>query len=135
MRRVALKAFALLLFLRALSNFRKPFADTVGFVFFGVVLDGLANLIVSPLFGAYMLITAWAIWTNHRLALPLAVGYAAYVSVSIPLFHAFNPATGTAAAMAFTLIFTIAIVGMPWGVVWLLRRERGYHPATSHSAT
>jgi hypothetical protein len=119
MGRVALKAFALLLFARALSNFRKPFADTVGFVFFGVVLEGLPNLILSPLFGIYMLVTGWAIWTRHRLALPLAIGYAAYVSISIPLFHLFNPTGGS-----FTLVFTIAVIALPWGAVWLLQRER-----------
>jgi len=117
---LAIKGFAVLLVVRALSNFRKPFADTVGFVFFGIVLKGIPNLILSPLFGIYMLATAWAIWTRHRLAVPLTFGYAAYVLISIPLYNVFNSPERTP---GFILI-TILMIGLPWGVLWLLQRER-----------
>lgn len=119
MRQAAIKAFAVLLVLRGLSNFLKPVTDTVGFVFFGIVLKGTANAIISPLFGIYMLITGYALWTRHRLALPLAIGYAGYVSISMPLYNLFNP---TPHNLAFVM-FTAMMIGMPWGVVWLLTRD------------
>lgn len=124
MRRGAIKGFAVLLVLRGLSNFLKPVTDTVGFVFFGIVLEGTANAILSPLFGVYMLITGYALWTDHRLGLPLAIGYASYVIISIPLFNIFNPTPHT---LGFAL-FTFAMIGMPWAVVWLLSRERHVAP-------
>lgn len=120
MGRVALRIFAIVLVLRGLSNFLKPLTGSVGFVFFGVVLEGAANAILSPLFGIYMLVTGWAIWTGHRLALPLALGYALYVAVSIPLYNVLNPIPGGAGHW----LFTAAMIGLPWGVVWLLIRSR-----------
>jgi hypothetical protein len=131
MRRAAIKTFAVLLLLRGLSNFLKPLTDTVGFIFFGVELKGIANAILSPLFGVYMLATAYALWTRHRAAVPLAIGYAAYVSISMPLYNLFNPTPHT---LGFAL-FTAFMIGMPWGVVWLLRRGETSVPGPSSLVT
>lgn len=120
MGRAAIKVFAVLLILRGVSNFLKPMTETVGFIFFGIELQGTANAIISPLFGVYMLATGYALWTRHRLALPLAVGYAAYVIISIPLYHFLNPAPRHPAIIAFT----VAMIALPWAVVWLLSREQ-----------
>jgi hypothetical protein len=110
--------FAIVLVLRGLSNFLKPVTGSVGFVFFGVELHGTANAVLSPLFGIYMLITGWAIWTGHRLAAALTLGYALYVVVSIPLYNIINPIPGGLGHW----MFTAAMIGLPWGAVWLQRR-------------
>jgi hypothetical protein len=120
--RVALKTFAFLLTVRGLSNFLKPFDFTTGFVFFGVMLDGVANAILSPLFGIYMLVTAQALFAMRARALPLTLGYAAYTTTSMAIFAVINPQPRP----RFYAIYLALAIGVTWGASWLLYRRRDW---------
>ncbi len=87
-RGVTLTVFALLLALMAVSNFLKPFSHNpgVGFVFFGTRLSGLPNMIVAPIFGIMLAVYAYGIMAMRKFALPIAIFYAAYVIINMPLF-------------------------------------------------
>ena len=67
MRRI----IAVLLVLRAATNFGKPFAPGSGFVVFGAMRRGLASTVVAPLFGIAMVVYAWGLWQNRPWARPL----------------------------------------------------------------
>jgi len=118
--RIALKTFAVLLTVRGLSNFLKPFHFSTGFVFFGFMLDGLANWIISPLFGIFMLATAEALFRMRPRALPLTVAYAAYTTTSMAVFAVVNDQPRPP---HYPFYLGLAI-GVTWGAAWLLYRHR-----------
>ena len=73
--------------LLALSNIWKPLSGgRAGFVFFGTKTAGVANAILGPAFGIFLLIYALGIWRRKRWALPMAWVYAAYVPINLTLF-------------------------------------------------
>jgi hypothetical protein len=53
-------SFAVMFALLALSNLSKPLSGgRAGFVFFGIKTAGVANAILGPAFGIFLLIYAW----------------------------------------------------------------------------
>src|SRR5262245_58240859 len=83
---------AVLFALLALSNLSKPLSGgKAGFVFLGTKTVGVANAILGPTFGLFLLIYALGIWQQKRFALPLAWAYAAYVPLNLLLFTINTP--------------------------------------------
>ncbi len=87
-RGAVLTVFAVLFVVLAISNFSKPFHldPRAGFVFFGVKTSGIANDILGPAFGVWLLVYAIGIWRMRPWALPLGYAYAAYVITNLVLF-------------------------------------------------
>jgi hypothetical protein len=115
--------FALL----AVSNFAKPLqllGEQTGFVFFGIRLSGVANAIVGPLFGVFLLLYAVGIWTMRRFALGMAHAYAAYVIVNLVLWQGNDPHAGTPGHLAFGLVYAAVAVGVSLGAAIALTRRK-----------
>jgi hypothetical protein len=79
-------AFGLL----AISDLTKPFSQAhdqqAGLVFFGTKLTGTADLIIAPLFAAFLAIYAVGIWRMKRYAIPMSYAYASYVLINLLRF-------------------------------------------------
>ncbi|HLI82233.1 MAG TPA: hypothetical protein VKV03_19735, partial [Candidatus Binataceae bacterium] len=55
-----------------------------------------ANLVLGPLFGAFLLLYAYGLWTMKRWVVPISLFYAFYVPVNEVLFwslHQLQPPT------------------------------------------
>src|SRR5215469_3114301 len=87
-RGITLTVFALLFVLVAITDFIKPFHffPNDGFVFFGTKLTGVTNAIVAPLFGMFLLIFAFGIWSMRWYALPTAYAATACVVANMLLY-------------------------------------------------
>jgi hypothetical protein len=116
--------FAVLFALVSFSNFTKPFEmqGEVGLVFFGERLHGTANLLIAPLFGVYLGVYAFTIWTKQRLALPLGLIYALYVTVNLYLFRARSPDL-VAVNSLYGVTYVLIALGVSWGAVVFLARH------------
>ena len=96
-----LTVMAILFVVLAASDFTKVFqhsrADHLGLVIFGHrFVRPAANLVLGPLFGAFLLLYAYGIWTMQRFVIPISVLYAFYVPVNEVLFwslHQLAPPT------------------------------------------
>src|SRR6516164_7045385 len=87
-----LTVLAILFALLAVSNFSKPLSGgRAGFVFLGTKTAGLANAILGPAFGVFLLIYAAGIWRRKRWAVPMSWAYAAYVPINLTLFTIKTP--------------------------------------------
>ena len=118
---------AILFALLAVSNLFKPFklwGENTGFVLLGQRLDGVANAIVGPLFGLYLLIYALGIWRRKRFALPMAYAYAVYVIVNLVLFISSQPASSGEGNLFFGLVYTVVAIGVSSGTALLLTKRR-----------
>ncbi|MDX2166544.1 MAG: hypothetical protein SF182_05750 [Deltaproteobacteria bacterium] len=85
---------AVLFGILALSNLLKPlqlFGEQTGFVLFGQRLSGGANALAGPLFGIFLAVYAFAIWTMRRFAVPMSHAYAAYVALNLALWTVRGP--------------------------------------------
>lgn len=123
--RSALKVFAVLFCLLAVSNLLKPLqlSGEVGFVLFGERLTGVANTIAGPLFGIYLIIYAYGIWAKRRFALGMGVAYAIYVLLNLVLWQ-FRKPEGAEASFAFSFVYAVVAIGVSWGAALLLMRSR-----------
>lgn len=123
-RGAALTAAAVLFTLLALSNLSKPLElnPEQGFVFLGHRLRGVANGIMGPLFGLYLLAYAGGIWRMRRWALGMGVAYAGYVVVNLVCFTLFGPPQE--GSLLFGLVYMLIAVGVSGGAAWLLARRR-----------
>jgi hypothetical protein len=76
-----LRIFAVLFALLAISDTLKPLElnREVGLIFLGRRLHGAANLLMGPLFGAYLATYAYGLWNARRFALPMGILYAGWV--------------------------------------------------------
>jgi hypothetical protein len=121
-----LSVFAVLFAILAVSNFLKPFQLTsdTGFVLFGHRLSGAANAVAGSLFGAFLLIYAWAIWRMKRYALPMACAYAIYVFVNLFLFNVRNPPPPRLAYQVFGIVYAAVAIGVSGGAAYLLRKRK-----------
>lgn len=114
--------------LLAISNLSKPITQMLspesnsGFVFFGTRLQGLSNAIVGPLFGVFLAIYAYGVWTLKRWAVPLAVGYGVYVIVNVILFVRNLPADQ--GGNVFGWVYVVLAIGISSGGAWYLWRHR-----------
>ena len=122
-RGVTLTIFALLFVLLAISNFAKPLSHSpgVGFVFLGDRLTGTANAVMGPLFGIFLLVYAYGIWSMRKYALQLAYIFLLWVLLNMALFTAKNRGTQPLAA---AIGATIVGVGIPLASAIVLRRRQ-----------
>jgi len=121
---IALRVFAVLIGLRALTNVFKPLGAGSGLVFFGKLLTGIANIILAPLVGIAMLIYVYGLWTMRRFALPMGVLYGMFVVINMALFPVLQPLPEGVTAAKYA-VFVVVGLGVCWGAVWLLLRRRG----------
>lgn len=118
-----LTTFAALFALLALSNISKPLSGgRAGFVFLGTKTAGVANAILGPAFGIFLLIYAAGIWWQKRWALPMAWLYAAYVPINLTLFTIKTRERWQ--SPAFGLAYVAVALGVSWGSAILLTRCR-----------
>ncbi len=123
----ALTVYAVLFALLALEDILKPFGlegPTTGLVFFGTRLSGIADAIMGPLFGIFLLVYAAGIWRMRRYALYIAYGYAIYVVANLFLASQKNPAPTTRAEIIFDVTYSVLAVLLTWGAAFLLRSRR-----------
>ena len=109
---VAAIGFALL----AVSDLLKPLelSPEEGLVFFGERLKGQRNMIVAPLFAAYLFTYAYGIWNLRRFALRLGRWYATYVVVNLCLFQLRTPPPPGAGVgwYAFGVVYAAVAIGV-----------------------
>ena len=123
-RGTLLTIFAVLFTLLAVSNFMKPLSGGRGhFVFFGTRTSGVANAILGPAFGLYLVIYAIGIWRQKRWAVPMAWAYAAYVLINMALFTMKTPQNSWNSPVSAVVYVAIAI-GVSWGSAILLTGRR-----------
>ena len=121
----ALRVFAVLFALLAISNFLKPITadEHTGFVFLGRRLTDTPNLIAGLAFGAYLAWYSYSLWLEKAAALPLGIAYAGYVTANLFLFTLRQPPPSTTNQMVFGIVYTIIALGCAWGAVWLMIRQ------------
>ena len=118
-----LTTFTVLFALLALSNISKPLSGgRAGFVFLGTKTAGIANAILGPAFGIFLLIYALGIWQQKRFAVPMAWAYAAYVLINLILFIIKTPERSQ--SPLFGLVYTAIALGVSWGSAILLTRRK-----------
>jgi hypothetical protein len=113
-----LNVFAVLFALLGVSNLLKPFqigGAQTGFVFFGHRLSGTANAVIGPLFGVYLLVYAYALWSRRRFAVPMAHAYATYVILNLTLFFLNAPQPEGIGYQIFGLFYAAIAVGVSLG--------------------
>jgi hypothetical protein len=119
---------AILFGILAISNLSKPLqiGPHTGFVLFGERLDGTANLIAGPIFGAILATYAFGVWTMRRWAVPLGGLYALYVILNLVLFPFRTPPPPGAGAgwQLFGLVYAAIAIGISGGTWWALSRRR-----------
>ena len=124
MKRSALRAFAIVFALLALSNLTKPLElqPEHGLVFLGRRLRGTADLVVAPLVGAYLAAYAWGLWNRRPYALPMGILYAGWVPLNIYLFTVRSPEELGRNSL-FGVTYTIFAVGLSLGAAVVLMRS------------
>ncbi|MGD9763624.1 MAG: hypothetical protein AB7V27_07920 [Candidatus Binatia bacterium] len=118
---------AVLFVLLGISNLLKPFqmgGEDVGFVLFGTRLRGVANAIVGPLLGVYLLIYAHGIWTMRRFALGMGHAYAAYVILNLLLWHLNRSTPRTPAETAVWIAYAAVAIGVSLGAAIALTKRK-----------
>lgn len=120
----ALRAFAVLFALLAVSNLLKPLelSGQQGFVFLGRRLSGVPNLIAGWSFAVFLAAYASSLWQEKAAALPLGVAYAAYVTANLFLFTLRSPAP-EAGTRIFGLLYMAFALGGAWGAVATMWRS------------
>jgi len=118
----ALAIFAVLFALLAFSNISKPLSrGRAGFVFFGTKTAGVANAILGPAFGIFLLVYAVGIWRRKRWAVPMAWAYAVYVPINLILFTMKTPQRWQ--SPIFAMVYVAIALGFSWGSAILLTRR------------
>jgi hypothetical protein len=122
----ALTIFAVLFGLLAVSNFSKPLqlSSNAGFVLFGQRLSGLANDIAGPLFGLYLAVYAYGVWTMRRFALPMAHAYATYVILNLVLYSFRGTYPDTAPFKIFMTMYAAIAIGVSLGAAILITQRK-----------
>ena len=127
-RGLLLTIFAICFGLLAISNLLKPLGQMhhdprAGLVFFGTKLTGTADLIIAPLFAAFLAIYAIGIWRMKRYAMTVAWSYAAYVTLNVTLFTIRNPPPGARSLMIFGVVYSIGAIVLTVGTAIALTRR------------
>jgi len=118
-------AFGLL----AISDLTKPLSQThhpqAGLVFFGTRLTGTADLIIAPLFAAFLAIYAIGIWRMKRYAMPMSHSYATYVFINLLLFIMKHHDPRDTGGLPFMAVYATIALGISIGsaILLTLRRE------------
>jgi len=117
-----LTIFAILFGLLALSNFLKPFLHDANLVFLGSKTTGVANVVLSILFGILLAAYAYGIWTMRKFALAIAYFFFPWVVLNTILFRVKNHPTGQHPVAGFAIL---AIgLGVPLASLIILHRRR-----------
>src|SRR5215468_4784249 len=104
-------------------EFLKPLSKgRAGFVFFGTKTSGLANAILGPAFGLFLVVYVIGILRQKRWAVPMAWAYAAYVLINMTLFTIKTPQNWQ--APLFAVIYMVIALGVSWGSAILLTQRR-----------
>jgi hypothetical protein len=119
---IARRTLAVLIALRGLTNFGKPFGGGSGFVVLGKLTHGFGSTVLAPLMGAVMLVYAWGLWRARPWARPLAVAYAVWATLNVVLFPLVEPLPPRVTPVLYAL-FAVAGIAGPWLAVWLLARS------------
>lgn len=123
----ALTTFAVLFGILALSNLLKPLqlgGAHTGFVFFGNRLTGTANTLIAPLFGIFLAVYAYGIWTMRRFALPMGHAYATYVVLNLILWSFNDPNEKTPRYMVFAVVYAAVAIGVSLAAAVLLTKRK-----------
>jgi hypothetical protein len=126
-RGAILTVLAILLVLLAIEDILKPLrleGPTTGLVFFGTRLSGMANKILGPLVGIFLLFYASSIWRMRRSALTIAFIYAIYVTINLALYTIKNPTPAARAEQIFGIVYSILALLLTWGTAILLKRRK-----------
>jgi hypothetical protein len=116
---------AILFAILAVSNLLKPLqllGAQTGFVLFGHRLSGAANALAGPLFGLYLAVYAYGIWTMRRFALPLSHAYAAYVIVNLILWQSNAPEPRP--AVLFGIAYAAVAIGVSLGAAIAITKRK-----------
>lgn len=113
-----LRTFAVLFALLAVSNLTKPLEmqPEHGFVFLGRRLRGTPDLLVAPMFGAYLAAYAWGLWKGRGWALPMGILYAGWVPLNMYLFTVRSPEELGRNSL-FGVTYMVIAVGISMGAV------------------
>lgn len=111
-----LRVFAVLFALLAISNIVKPLELEAehGFVLLGRRLRGTPDLIVAPMFGAYLAGYAYGLWNARWFALPMGILYAGWVPLNMYLFTIRSPeelATNSLFGVTYMILATTISMG------------------------
>jgi hypothetical protein len=126
-RGTALTIFAIAFALLAISNFLKPLqlgGAQTGFVFFGQRLSGPLNTIMGPLFGIFLAVYAFGIWTMRRWAIPMGHAYATYVVLNLILYSFRNTTPDTASYKVFMVVYAAIAIGVALGSAVMLTQRK-----------
>jgi hypothetical protein len=118
------RVVAVLIALRALTNFGKPFRPGSAFVIFGRLYGGAASTVVAPLVGVLMVVFAWGLYQGRPWARPAAIVYALWATANVVLFPIFEGVPPQFAPWMYGVFAVPGIVG-PWLAVWLAGRASG----------
>jgi hypothetical protein len=116
------KLLAVLIALRALTNFGKPFSETAAFVVFGRLVRGLGTTVLAPVVGVVMIVYAYGLWQARPWARPLGIAYAVWATLNVVLFPVLEGVPPQFAPWMYVLFAVPGIAG-PWLAVWLLSRR------------
>ncbi len=114
----ARRIVAVLIALRAATNFEKPFSPRSAFVILGRLRHGLATTVAAPAVGVVMLVYAWGLWHGRPWARPLAVAYAVWATLNVVLFPVFEGVPAQFAPWMYA-VFAVPGIVVPWLAVWL----------------
>lgn len=126
-RGTLLSILAGLFALLAVSNILKPLqlmGPDTGFVLFGTLLTGTANMIAGPVAGVYLLVYAWGIWRMRRFVVGMAHAYALYVVLNLLLYM--YQRVGHAAPLEWVggLVYAAVAIGVSCGAAIVLTRRK-----------
>ena len=122
----SLRIFAVLFALLAISNFTKPLEmqPEHGFVLLGRRLRGTPDLLVAPMFGAFLATYAYGLWNARRFALPMGILYAGWVPLNMYLFTVRSPEElGTNSLFGVTYMIIATAISL--GAAVVLMRNAG----------
>ena len=123
----ALTTFAVLFAILAVSNVLKPLhigGEQTGLVFFGQRLSGTPNAILGPLFGLFLFVYAYGIWSMRRFAMAMGHAYATYVILNLILWTFNDPNEKTASHMVFGVVYAAVAIGVSLGAAVLLTKRK-----------
>ena len=113
------KVLSVLIAVRSLTNFAKPFVAGSAFVVLGQLRGGPWATVVAPIFGVAMLVYAWLLWIGHPLALRAGIAYAIWATLNVVLFPIVEGVPSRWAPWMY-VFFAVPGVVAPWLAVWAL---------------
>jgi len=112
------RALALLIAIRGLTNFGKPFGAGTGLVVFGRLMHGVWSTVVAPVLGVAIVVYAVLLWQGRPAARPVGVVYAIWSTANVLLFPVFEAMPPSVTSAKYAAFAAAGIVG-PWLAAWL----------------